>query len=305
MRSFGGSFGLLDAMRVGPDTGAGNIGAPNASRLWFLNGRVWWNDPDCVSVRAPNSLDRARLNASFTAIAGDLFYNSDWMPDLPPQRLDILKRCMPSLGLPSRPVDVFEHEPAQIWHLPDTRGPVRRDVVALYNWGESPNHVSCSVEKIGLPPAPAYVAFDFWENKFLPPFSKTLESDLPPDSCRILAVRPVSEHPQLLSTSRHITQGMIDVRQEHWDSKTNTLSAISQVVGRDPYELRVVVPEGEHSWHATQISLSTEDHAAGVTAHLAEDGPRLRATIVSATNRAVNWTIYFEPAKVDAPALQQ
>ena len=35
MRSFGGSFGLLDAMRVGPDTGAGQIGAPHASRLWF------------------------------------------------------------------------------------------------------------------------------------------------------------------------------------------------------------------------------------------------------------------------------
>ena len=31
MRSFGGAFGLLDAMRIGPDTGAGHIGA--AARL--------------------------------------------------------------------------------------------------------------------------------------------------------------------------------------------------------------------------------------------------------------------------------
>ena len=98
MRSFGGSFGLLDAMRIGPDTGAGEIGAPHASRLWFLNGRVWWNDPDCVSVRASTPLEQARLNATFTAIAGDLFYNSDWMPDLPPERLDILRRCIPAHG---------------------------------------------------------------------------------------------------------------------------------------------------------------------------------------------------------------
>lgn len=113
MRSFGGSFGLLDAMRVGPDTGAGQIGSMHASRLWFLNGRVWWNDPDCVSVRAKVSLEQARLNASFTTIAGDLFYNSDWMPDFPAERLDILRRCIPTHYSVSRPVDVFENQPAQ------------------------------------------------------------------------------------------------------------------------------------------------------------------------------------------------
>ncbi|MFO1523237.1 MAG: glycoside hydrolase family 36 protein [Kiritimatiellia bacterium] len=84
MRSFGGAFGLVDAMRVGPDTGSGNIGAPHASRNYFLNGRVWWNDPDCVSVRARTQLEKARVNASFTAVSGYLFYNSDWMPDFPP-----------------------------------------------------------------------------------------------------------------------------------------------------------------------------------------------------------------------------
>ena len=302
MRSFGGSFGLLDAMRVGPDTGAGDIGAPHASRLWFLNGRVWWNDPDCVSVRASNTLDRSRLNATFTAMAGDLFYNSDWMPDLPPQRLDILRRCLPSHGLHSRPVDVFEHEPAQIWHLPDSRDSVRRNVVALYNWNKSAETISCSAERIGLPPATAYAAFDFWENKFVTPFSKTLEAQMPPASCRILAIRPVSDHPQLLSTSRHITQGMIDVRQERWDGDRHSLSAISEVVGDDPYELRVIVPEGEHSWHATEIVVSPEDKVANVTAHFAQDGPYLRATIRSVASRAVKWMIRFEPGKVDSPA---
>ncbi len=191
MRSFGGSFGLLDAMRVGPDTGAGQIGAPHASRLWFLNGRVWWNDPDCVSVRASMPLEQARLNASFTAIAGDLFYNSDWMPDFPADRLDILRRCLPAHVLRSRPVDVFENEPARIWHLPDTRGPQRRDVVALYNWGNGPLTISCPVERIGLPPAKEYVAFDFWTNKFLPPFKDLVRADLPPGgSCRISGHSP-------------------------------------------------------------------------------------------------------------------
>ena len=136
MRSFGGAFGLLDAMRVGPDTGAGHIGAPHGSRNYFLHGRVWQNDPDCVSVRPSTLLDQARLNASWTAISGQLFYNSDWLPDLPAERLDILRRTMPAHGLLPRPVDLFEHDPARIWLLSDTRHAQRRDVVAFYNWDQ-------------------------------------------------------------------------------------------------------------------------------------------------------------------------
>ena len=294
MRSLGGSFGLLDAMRVGPDTGAGRIGAPHASRLWFLNGRVWWNDPDCVSVRAATPLEQARLNASFTAIAGDLFYNSDWMPDLPPERLDILRRCLPSHGLAARPVDVFENPVARIWHLADTRQSRRRDVVALYNWDKNPATLCETAKRIGLPPAKEYVAFDFWANKFLAPFKGTLRTDLPAGGCcRILAVQPLLDHPQLLSTSRHVTQGMVEVTGETWDAAGSTLAATSKVVAGDPYELRIVVPAGKKSWGAAAVSVSADDQAAGVKASLRRDSSHLRATITSPASRAVQWRVQF------------
>jgi lysophospholipase L1-like esterase len=297
MRSFGGSFGLLDAMRVGPDTGAGHIGAPHASRLWFLNGRVWWNDPDCVSVRTGTPLEQARLNASFTTIAGDLFYNSDWMPDLPPERLDILRRCIPSHNLPSRPVDVLEHEPARVWHLADTRAS-RRDIVALYNWDNRPATIAETAERIGLPPAKEYVGFDFWANQFLPPFGGTLRAELPAGgSCRILAIQPRRDRPQLVSTSRHITQGIVDVTGETWDAAGTTLSATSKVVANDPYELRIVVPTGEKSWRGAAATLSAADQAAGVTASLKQEGARLRVVIHSPASRDVKWQVRFEVAK--------
>ena len=301
MRSFGGSFGLLDAMRVGPDTGAGEIGSPHASRLWFLNGRVWWNDPDCVSVRASTPLDRARLNATFAAIAGDVFYNSDWMPDFPADRLDILRRCMPAHGLPSRPVDVFESEPARLWHLADAHGG-RRDLVALYNWGAQPVTVAASAERIGLPAAKQYVGFDFWANKFVPPFEGEVKSTLPPGSCRVLAIRPVGDYPQLLSTSRHITQGMVDVTGETWHAATRTLSATSKVVANDPYELRIVVPSGANSFGVAGVTVSAQDKAAGVTATIKQDGPRVRATISSPVSREIQWQVRFEKRALSADA---
>lgn len=303
MRSLGGAFGLVDAMRVGPDTGAGHIGAPHASRLWFLNGRVWWNDPDCVSVRAATPLEQARLNASFTAIAGDLFYNSDWMPDLPPERLDILRRSIPSHGLASRPVDVLEHEPARIWHLADVRQTRRRDVVALYNWDKGPVSISESAERIGLPPAAEYVGFDFWANRFVPPFKQAVRAELPAGgSCRILAVQPVLSHPQVLSTSRHVTQGMVDLAEERWDQAQRTLTGTSKLVAGDPYELRIVVPVGERSWNASAASVSAADRAAGVDIAFKQDGPKLRVVVNSPACRDVKWQVEFAPAGVQAGA---
>ena len=282
MRSFGASFGLVDAMRVGPDTGGGRIGAPHASRNYFLQGRVWQNDPDCVSVRAKYPLDQARVNASFTAITGDLFYNSDWMPDLPAERLDIIKRCIPAHQRASRPVDYFENDPARIWHLPAKD----RDIVALFNWGGKPASVTCSADRIGLPAATEYIAFDFWRNQFLPPFRGEVTANLPAMACRVLAIRPVADHPQLLSTSRHITQGVMDVLEEKWDAAAHTLSGVSRVVSNDPYELRVVVPVGEHSYRAV--------------APAAQDGPNVRMTIRSDVSAELKWAIKFEPGRVEA-----
>jgi NPCBM/NEW2 domain/Melibiase len=307
MRSLAGSIGLVDSMRVGPDTGAGQIGALQASRLWFLNGRIWWNDPDCVSVRASVSTDQARLNASFAAISGAMFLNSDWIPDLPPERLDILRRCMPLHDLHSRPVDVLDREPASVWHLADTRKEPRRDVIALFNWSKTPSDVSVTPEKADLSSTKLssskhYVAFDFWAGKFVPPFSGRIGGRIPAKSARVLAVRPASSFPQLLSTSRHITQGMIDVSEERWDTSARTLTGSCDVVANDPDELRIVVPAGADSWIAGKISLSEEDRKAGVNATLAQDGPRIRAVISSPASRAVHWSIPFTRGSVSTTA---
>lgn len=297
MRSFGGTFGLLDAMRVGPDT-SGLIGSPWGSRNWFLNGRVWWNDPDCVYVRKEVSLDRARLNASWTTMADQLFYISDWLPETPADRMDIIKRCIPAHGLPVRPVDVFESDTARIWLLTDTRGKTRRDVVALYNWGKTPAAISETTEKIGLPQAGEYVGFDFWANKFMPPFREKLTAKLPGESCRILSVRPAASVPQLVSTSRHVTQGIVDVTGEAWDGRKAVLSGVSKVVANDPYELRIVVPVGAQSWRLVGVRVSPDDEAAGVKAGFVQDGPKIRATLTSATSREIQWRVQFEPAEV-------
>jgi hypothetical protein len=293
MRSFGGSFGLVDAMRIGPDTG-GAMGAGPGSRLWFLNGRVWWNDPDCVLVRPDKgSLNWARRNATWPAIAGQLYYVSDWLPDLPAERVEVLKRTMTSHGLTTaRPVDVLENWMPQVWLLTDTRRKVRRDVVAIYKWWGETDKFTISAERLGLPPAKEYVAFDFWENQFLPSFKDTLAITLEKDSCSVLAVRPAADHPQLLSTSRHVTQGIVDVTEEAWDPMTKTLSGVSAIVGGDPYELRIALP-ATGGWNAAEATVSADRLNAGVTTSVTPDGEHLRVHVRSPASRSVRWTVRF------------
>lgn len=294
MRTLGGAFGLVDAMRIGPDTQAEmSSGATSGSRLWFLNGRVWWNDPDCVSIRTNRgSLAKARRDASWPAIAGQLLYVSDWLPDLPAERLEILKRCMPSHGLTTaRPLDVMQDWMPGVWRLTDTRYGMRRDVVAFFCWGGDKDY-ALTPAYLGLPSAPRYVGFDYWKNAFIAPFSDKLSIKIVGGTCAILAIRPESPHPQLLSTSRHVTQGIVDVTGETWDAAGNTLSGLGAVVANDPYELRIVLP-ATGNWQGVGVSLANDDVQAGVTSQIVSDGSNLRVTLNSAASRNVKWTIRF------------
>ena len=69
MRSLGGSFGLIDAMRIGPDNRANYPatlkGPLFGGRFYFLHNRVWHNDPDPAYVRESLPLDDARSLCSW------------------------------------------------------------------------------------------------------------------------------------------------------------------------------------------------------------------------------------------------
>ncbi len=143
------------------------------------------------------------------------------------------------------------------------QGEARRDVIALFNWtpaakssnaalpgapmdtagnrgqvAPEPPVVKVDLQKLGLPDG-EYLAFDFWRNQFLDPISSSKEFDVPPGSCRVIALVNKADHPQLISTSRHVTQGLVDIEKVNWDDASKTLSGTSRVVINDPYELRI------------------------------------------------------------------
>jgi hypothetical protein len=296
MRSYSGAFGLVDAMRVGPDNGAEwnrlTRGPVFGSRHYFLHDRIWHNDPDPVYVRDSIPLKHAQLITSWVAISGQLNLSSEWLPGLPAARLDILKRTMPSHGLKPRPADLFENDPPSWWLLTDTRKEVRRDVVAIFNWSDKDEQMTYPLDRLGLDAKTTYTAFDYWQNAPLAPIQGAVKLPVPAQTCRIIAVRPATKTPQVISTSRHVTQGIVDLLEEHYDPTAQSLTGKSAIVGKEPYELRIAT-----SQPVKAATLATSDEAAGATITitiLPGSETLVRIRIESLTSRETTWSVQFK-----------
>ena len=294
MRTLGGSVGLVDGMRVGSDIGArwSSVlrGATMGTRLYFLHGRVWHNDPDCLMLREPMTVDQARAWSSWIGISGQLNMVSEWLPGLSAERLEVLKRSIPNHGLCGRPVDLFERPLAQVWHLSAGGEGDRRDILGVFNWDQKrTDALEVEMERLGLAGG-QYVGFDYWEDKFVGPFGRELKVEVRPSSCRVIAVRQIRKRPVLVSTSRHVTQGIVDVVEEEWDRRKQELRGSSAVVGGDPYELRIYDQAGTRTASA---AVSEADIKAGVLVETKQDAGRVRVTINSPENRQVTWRVGF------------
>ena len=277
MRAMGASYGLVDAMRIGPDNGASwnslKRGPWHGSNRYFYNGRVWWNDPDPVYVKDSMPLAHAQLIATWVSVSGQLYVFSDWLPNLSEERLNILRRTIRPHGLSSaRPVDLFSEDLPKIWYLTNSqpriirtgRGnnpipPPEQHIVAFFNWDNAnPTKIEATASGIGLPEAEEYVAFDYWGDKFFGSFRGELSAEVPAGSCLVLAVQPVKPNPILLSTSQHVTQGIVDIVSVSWNTETKTLSGVSKVIAGDSYELRIYDPAAKkirrEMFHPTEAS---------------------------------------------------
>jgi alpha-L-fucosidase len=294
-RSMGGAIGLVDAMRIGPDTGA-DWGAilPNfnlGTRLYFLHNRVWHNDPDCLMVRAPLSLTQARSFASWIALSGSLNLVSEWLPSLPAERLDCIKRSMPNTGLAARPLDLFANMPARVWHLTDGR----RHVVGLFNWSASESVVvPLNLKELGLQTEGAkFIGLDYWSGNPVALRENVISAELPPSGCSIIAIAKILNRPQLLGTSRHITHCFVDVGEEVWDNAR--LSGACKLVAGDPTELRITRTSTSGTWKALTAELLPADRERGVTVGMKKEPGLLRVTLSAPINCEVHWTISFDP----------
>ena len=77
---------------------------------------------------------------------------------------------------------------------------------------------------LGLHPPKNYLAFDFWAEQYLGVVSGTIDVPaLELGSCQVIAFRELSDHPQFLACTRHVSMGAISVQKQTWHEGTLTL----------------------------------------------------------------------------------
>lgn len=289
MISFASAFGMTHAMRVGPDNdgairGKWDVntrGADYAGNLYFLHNKVWYNDPDPYYIRESNPWNKAKWMVSWQAVSGMMGTTSIQYSMLPPERLELLKRALPTHKLNARPVDILESEKPQIWIVRNERS----TIVGLFNWSEQQaEEISYPLQRMGLEKNVSYEVFDYWDNCYKGSISRNISATLEGAGCKVLSLKQSKPYPQVISTSRHITQGLIDLIEENWDKASKTLSGCSEVVANDKYELRLVIPE---NYQVKEALMNGEN--ASVT----REGKLVRISFVPAQTGRIEWHIRF------------
>lgn len=195
IRAMAPSFGLVDGMRIGNDNGPIDefperylIGQVAGSSRYFFNGRVWWADPDSVYVRKTVPYTRAKSTASWVWLTDSLYECGDWLPDLPDDRVELLRRTLRHHGSTNvRPIDFFESEIPNAWLL-ETKDGVQ--TLGVFNWSTNKAlAVDYPFDYAGLDPDAAYTGEEMWSGEKLPAFRHHFRVTVPPDDCRIYRLK--------------------------------------------------------------------------------------------------------------------
>jgi len=281
--------GLPHAIRIGAD----KISAWKAIRAvaedlgkWYCEHNIaWCDDPDhlCLVDLTPA---QCRTWATMAGLTGTHLTFSDKPEAYAGEKLEIMRRILPVVTRPAtRPLNLFQTGPAAIWTLEIDRPFDRWLVVANSSAGEPVETLDFAA--LGLDPAGAYAAYDFWNRRYLGVHTGCLRCGRPGEfDTQVFGLRAVRPHPWVVATNRHISMGAVDLLAVAWDAETNTLAGRSAVVVGDPYVVTIHVPAG---WRAAAAGIGGRSVEAKPIA-----GDAVEVAFTPEATGEVEWRAEFE-----------
>lgn len=235
------TLGIVSSQRIWGDTDkVSPLMISRGALRWYKNRKVVSYDMDAKNLlkAQPANADGVRklLTLMYTTCGRFLMANS--FDRLSPEMIHDLSRIFPypDSWISARPVDAFLSKYPEIfvfkvqdgWYQLVVYNPDDQNAkVKTIRFG-SPGYFGA----IDLKPDKKYYAYEFWDNKLAGEFfgSDSLKFDLRPGEAKMLSIREKTDYPQLLSTDRHIMQGLIETRDMHWDPATLQLTGKVKLV---------------------------------------------------------------------------
>jgi alpha-galactosidase len=224
----GPSIGLVNGSRIGPDVAPfwdpqpftpipqrNAMAEPSAlnsirntiTRYW-MHGRLWQNDPDCLLVRETETsltLDEVRTLATVIGMTGGMVLDSDDLTALADERREMISMLLPVYGKSAVPTDLFMSDMPRLLEL-DCGG---HQMVALFNWGDEPSAISAAIRERSH-------VFDVWERRYLGVSEGSISLHAAAHGCRLLAVPPAVDRPRVVGSTFHLLQGACEIEGERW-----------------------------------------------------------------------------------------
>ena len=292
-------IGLVDGVRLGDD----GFGYGSFAQYNSFNNVVWRNDPDHIEIGQPDGFRAATL-ASLTGSVLMLtdkpeVYRTDRVEaarrtapvpvtrpqqlfDLDPSRSSRLAEADTQLsGAGPRPFDADKRLVVPRYQLDIARPFEQWTVLAFTAGAEAPIRLA----DLGLAEDADYVGFDFWHKTAVGIVRGQLKSaDVDPAfQVAVVCLRPRVDHPQVLSTNRHVTCGGPDLVDVQWADRT--LRGASDLVADDIYAIYVTEPQG----YRLDTVLA---EGATVTSQAMESGARV-IKLASPKGGRVSWQIRY------------
>jgi hypothetical protein len=252
----------------------------------FVHNIVWYNDPDTLLVGAA-PLNEARLATTVIALPGQLTFFGDKLGQLPGERMRLLQQALPVCD--AHPLDLAPvNELKAVWDLKIRRRFGAWDVVSLFNWSEASRAVQLDFSSLGLDGGKEYLVFDFWNQAFLGIQRRSFTAPVAPHANLLLAIHERLDRPQFLATDRHVSQGGVELIEEHWNPVTGELTCQFKCVRNDPLTVTIHRPEGFRY-------LRARAEEAALEKVLNADSPAIKATLRRASSGAGALILTFEP----------
>lgn len=262
---------------------------------WYKNRVVVNYDTDSKNLLRAKSRDELRslLTMSYTVTGRLLLANS--FTQFSPETLRDLTRIYPFHRTPltARPVDAFTSQYPRVY---DFRISPQWHQLVFYNT-ERGKETAVSVDlsgntaegALGLDPAKSYHVHDFWNDHYVGalPGSGSLEQLLRPNEARMMSVREVLSRPQVISTDRHLMQGLLELDQITWDAGARVLSGTVRLPAGDPVTITVAT----NGFAAVQCSA---DDPVGATLEVPGTGEGLvKIRLTADDGRVAKWQVGF------------
>lgn len=239
---------IFDAARVGNDVFDWEDyikeGVLRTIKFYPMHNIVFYCDPDNVILRDEfNTYNQAASRIYFVSLLGLPMTFGDDFKTLQSERVDLIRKCLPVMDIHPMDINSLYKLPQEFVINLSIELPFESyNVVNVFNTKDTKGKAKVYLDKDLHLDCGEYHIYDFTNDKYIGAVKDFFESKNDEYQSKIFCVRKKTEVPQIVSTSRHISQGAAEVSKMFF--KDNTLCFAASLVSGDEYKVALYIPEG-------------------------------------------------------------